>query len=507
MKRFLLSIVLIAVLVPTPAVTACTFFTKTLDGQTLAGNSEDYFEADTCVVFLPPTEGKYGRVYFGWTQVWMQGGVNDQGLAYDIMALNPRLHIKPPEGRTFVRGRLGLIRKIMEECATVEEALKLVNKHVNPLSNGANLMLADATGDSAIVEGYTVYRRKGPYQICTNFRWAKAGPSGWRCKRYKAAEAILKKCPVTVDAFRGILDAVHQPLKNKTSGTLYSNIYDLKNNRIYLYVMADFTRVHVFDMKKEFAKGARVVRLSEYFPDNDADAKLRRRYQIGRRTVFRVAVGKLGGPRKAVADAGPVLHLALDGNARDAGPNGLHGKVEGVKACADRNGKAGAAMAFAGAGGIEIPHNPALDLSASDFTISLWLKADADGLTGNQVIVDKMVRGKLDYLLWLVNGKLQMHFKGRNACLLAPGALAADRWYHLAIRQDVKACRVALFINGKELLSTLLHSKPNRNDSPLRLGRSVVFPKASFHGALDDLQIHHRPLTNAEIAALAAAGK
>lgn len=507
MKRLLLPLVLAAVLVPTPAVTACTFFTKTLDGRTLAGNSEDYHEADTCVVFLPPTEGKYGRVYFGWTHVWMQGGVNDQGLAYDIMALYPRLHVKPPEGRKRVPGRLGLIRRIMEECATVEEALKLVNTHVNPLSNAANLMLADAAGDAAIVEAYTVYRRKGPYQICTNFRWAKAGPTGWRCNRYKAAEAILKKCPVTVDTFRSVLAAVHQPLTNNTRGTLYSNIYDLKSNRIYLYLLHDFSRVHVIDINKELAKGPRVVRLHEYFPPNPRDVKLRRRYEIGKSTAYRAAAGKLGPPRKVPADAGPVLHLALDGNARDAGPHGLGVKVQGPKPCADRDGKSHAAMAFDGAGGIEIPHHAALNLSAGDFTIALWLKTDARGLAGNQVIVEKMARGKLDYLLWLPNGRLQMHFKGRNACLLAPGALAADRWYHVALRQDVAACRLTLFINGRELLSTMLHTTPAHNDAPLRLGRSGIFPKAPFHGSMDDLRIYHRPLTNADIAALAGRGQ
>ena len=60
---------------------ACTFFVKTLNGVTLAGNSEDYYEADTYAVIIPPSEGKYGRIYFGWTNVWMQGGVNEKGLA------------------------------------------------------------------------------------------------------------------------------------------------------------------------------------------------------------------------------------------------------------------------------------------------------------------------------------------------------------------------------------------------------------------------------------------
>jgi hypothetical protein len=506
MKRFALPLAVAVALISPPSVTACTFFMKTQDGQTLAGNSEDYYEADTCAVFLPPEKGKYGRVYFGWTHVWMQGGVNDQGLAYDIMALWPKEHVKPPAGRRRVPGRLGLIRKIMEECATVEEALQLVNTHVNPLSGGANLMLADVAGDSAIVEGYTVYRRKGPYQICTNFRWAKAAKSGWRCERYKAAEAILRDCPVAVDAFRDVLKAVRQPLR-KGRGTLYSNIYDLRSRRIHLYVMHDFTRAHVIDMKKELAKGARVVRLSEYFPDNTRDAQFRKRYEMGKRKAYREAVLKLGPPPKVAAYAGPVLRLPLDGDAKDAGAHELHGNVKELKACADRNGKAGAAMAFAGSGGIEIPDHPGLNLSAGDFTISLWLKADAEGLAAHQVVLDKAARGTLDYWLFLAGGRLEMRFKGKNACLLAPGALSANRWHHVALRQDVEAFRLTVFVDGRELLSTMLHTTPDRSGGPLRLGCSAVFPRGSFHGAMDELRIYQRALSNADIAALAGSGR
>ena len=506
MKRFLLSLAVAAALIWPPSASACTFFTKTQDGQTLAGNSEDYYEADTCAVFLPAEKGKYGRVYFGWTHIWMQGGVNEKGLAYDIMALWPKKRVKPPEGRTRVPGRLAVICRIMEECATVAEALKVMKAHVNPLAGNANLMLVDAAGDSAIIEGYTVYRRKGSHQICTNFRWAKAAKSGWRCDRYKAADAILKDSPVTVDVFRDVLKAVHQPLK-KGSGTLYSNIYDLKNQRIYLYLMHDFTRVHVIDMKKELAKGPRVVRLDKLFPTNARDAAFRKRYETVKRKAYAEAAAKLGPPRKVAADAGPVLHLALDGDAKDSGPSKLDGEVTELKACADRHGKAGGAMAFAGSGGVEIPEHPSLDLAGGDFTISLWLKADAEGLAAHQVILDKAARGKLDYWLFLASGRLEVRFKGKNACLMSPVALTPNRWHHVALRQDVKTFRLTLFIDGREALSTMLHSRPVRSGGPLRLGSSGIFRKGSFRGAMDELKIYQRPLSNKEIAALAGAAK
>jgi len=47
-------------------VSACTFCMATLNGTTLFGSNEDNEKADTNIWFLPPEEGKYGRVYFGY---------------------------------------------------------------------------------------------------------------------------------------------------------------------------------------------------------------------------------------------------------------------------------------------------------------------------------------------------------------------------------------------------------------------------------------------------------
>ena len=137
MKQLSLSVVFCVVTGVVPA-TACTFFVKTSDGVTLAGNSEDSYEADTCAVIIPSSPGKYGRIYFGWTNVWLQGGVNEEGLAYDIMALWPKQFERPPAGRAHEPGRLALIRRIMETCATVEEALELMETHVNPIAGSGN---------------------------------------------------------------------------------------------------------------------------------------------------------------------------------------------------------------------------------------------------------------------------------------------------------------------------------------------------------------------------------
>lgn len=505
MTRFITTLLLCSAAGAARPAMACTFFVKTQGGVTLAGNSEDYYEADTCAVIIPPSEGKYGRIYFGWTNVWMQGGVNEKGLAYDIMALSPKQWERPPADRIHEPGRLALIRRIMESCATVEEALELMGTRVNPIAGSGNWMLADATGDSVIIEGYTVIRRKRPYQICTNFRWSKAGPTGWRDNRYKAAETLLKTCPVTVDAFRDVLRAVHQPLKNENHGTLYSNIYDLANGKIYLYLLHDFEQVKVLDMKEEFAKGLHSVRLNDFFPPSQPESELRSRYENRKRAAYRRAVRGLGDPvDKNPSDGRPVLKLGLDGDANDSSGHERHGEAMNVLSCEDRHGKPGKAMRFSGTSSITIPSHNDLHLSSRDFTISFWVNPDTYETGGHEVIVDKFGPQSLDYSLAIVRGRVHIYFTGKNANLLLPDTIESRGWTHIAIRQDVSAFRLSIFRNGREILSTMLHSTPMENDSPLYLGGSRIARRSGFHGALDDLVIYRRALSNEEITALAA---
>jgi hypothetical protein len=87
---------------------------------------------------------------------------------------------------------------------------------------------------------------------------------------------------------------------------------------------------------------------------------------------------------------------------------------------------------------------------------------------------------------------------------LLPDGIECGEWTHIAIRQDVAACRTALFLNGREILSTMLHTTAQKNDTPLHLGSSGLMKRCGFHGALDDLVIYRRTLENEEIAALAA---
>ena len=62
-----------------------------------------------------------------------------------------------------------LIDKVMSECATVDEVLEIFDRYNLAFMKRLMFFIADEYGDSAIIEGNTVLRKKGKYQVVTNF--------------------------------------------------------------------------------------------------------------------------------------------------------------------------------------------------------------------------------------------------------------------------------------------------------------------------------------------------
>jgi hypothetical protein len=244
--------------------TGCTVFYAS-DGQlALGGNNEDYVIPFTKVWFIPAQDGQYGRVYFGYENFIWNGGMNDQGLFFDAMAVDEWVAV-PRDGKPAYEGTLA--DKAMAECATTDCVLALFEQYHTHDAWRHQFLFGDATGTSAIIEPLTVLRNEGGYQVGTNFYQSTTPENARTCPRYRAAKGMLKGADaVSVDLFREVLDATH--LKGP-SYTLYSNIYDLTNRVVYVYYFHDFENVVVLDLEEELAKGARVVDLPSLFPTNE----------------------------------------------------------------------------------------------------------------------------------------------------------------------------------------------------------------------------------------------
>jgi len=250
----------------------CTFFMATANGLTFFGNNEDSGMPDTYIWFIPPEDGKYGGVFFSYGNGFPQGGMNDQGLSFDG-ASTPRVKLNFSKDKKAARGYL--TTKIMEECATVEEVIQIVDTYKYPdLIGQGQLLFADANGDAVIVGGPSdssdidVIRKNAgaATMTLTNFFPSHPELGGYPCMRYMAATARLKKDPSpTVANFRSILKAV----ANKN--TQYSNIFDLNNKVIYLYHFHDFENQVRLDLAVELKMEAHAYQISTVFQDSGTE--------------------------------------------------------------------------------------------------------------------------------------------------------------------------------------------------------------------------------------------
>ena len=245
-----------------PAGESCTVL-YAFDGQVaLGGNNEDYRHPYTQAWFLPPEGGQYGRVYFGFENYIWQGGMNDQGLFFDALAVDQSVRV-PRNDKPVYPGSLP--DKALAECATVDCVVQLFERYHAYDTWRHQFFFGDATGESAIIEPLAVLRKEGAYQVATNFYQSTTPPQSRTCDRYRTATQMLQDASdFSVDLVRDILDAVHM------EATVYSNVYDLTHRVVYLYFLGDYDHVVVLDLEQELAQGARTLDLPALFPDNEA---------------------------------------------------------------------------------------------------------------------------------------------------------------------------------------------------------------------------------------------
>ena len=236
----------------------CTIAMIAKNGVVLAGNNEDWFEPRTKIWFVPASKEAYGRVYVGFDHAPIhsrfQGGMNDQGLFMDMNAVNPTGWQSEPGKPRFQED---LVEQILSNYSTVDEVVEFFEKHNVPDLNMLRVPVADAKGESVIIEwgkGQLQFLYKeNYYQISTNFIQSNyENPKEYPCQRFKIADRILRDATVaSVDLIRSVLSATHS---EHTSPTLYSNICDLKKKRIYLYFFHNFEEEVVFDLDTELKK-------------------------------------------------------------------------------------------------------------------------------------------------------------------------------------------------------------------------------------------------------------
>ncbi len=288
----------------------CTIFSAADKDIALGGNNEDFVDPYTCLWYVSPeggmvgerefAGGQYGRVYFGYKRdpLFMQGGMNEKGLFFDYTAC-PYLEITRTVGKPVFEG--DLMDPAMAECATVEEALAYLDQYHWTAMERACLILSDASGASAILEGDEILYKQGRYQVLTNFYQSKTTAKEIGCTRFQIATEMLQaEAEISVDLFRRVLSAVRQEGRAQT---VYSNIYDLKRQLVYLYHFHDFEHVIEIDLEAELEKGSRALYIPDLFPKKHYSEEYLREADFGLRRAEHL---------NELRDCGVIQDVSLD---------------------------------------------------------------------------------------------------------------------------------------------------------------------------------------------------
>ena len=238
---------------------ACTIFhTTSKNGGVLVGRNFDWETTEGKVWFIPANEKKYGITIFEQNGMNMPyEGINTKGLFIGIAeapATNtPFLMLKP------IRKSLEMVRIVLEEAGNVDEAVKIFHKYDvafgkflgNPQ---IHYKIVDASGNSAIIDfidnKIEVVKNTRACQVMTNHyesnhNLGKAGETSF--ERYNTVSDALSKSHQSIQDVQKILKSVSQDI------TVWSNVYDIEHQKIYISYKGNDT--FVVDLKSEMYLG------------------------------------------------------------------------------------------------------------------------------------------------------------------------------------------------------------------------------------------------------------
>ncbi|MFX1411594.1 MAG: hypothetical protein ACFFA6_14675 [Promethearchaeota archaeon] len=253
---------------------SCTIFTVAIGDKVFFGNNEDFFLSGMYIWFIPSQEIEipngslqiHGTIFFGFDNNGyhpadgrVQGGMNDQGLCFDVNGLHDIIILNQhPEREPIYTWAYGSeFLQVMWECSTVNDTIDWFESHHPYTFIMWQIHFADATGDAVVIsageDGELAYTRKGnsTHLISTNFNLANYSNEIYECDRYSTAkfylEALDSEESLTVDYCRDILEAV------SVSQTSYSNIFDAVQHDIYVYYKHKYDRVMKLNLDEELA--------------------------------------------------------------------------------------------------------------------------------------------------------------------------------------------------------------------------------------------------------------
>jgi RNA polymerase sigma-70 factor (ECF subfamily) len=225
-----------------------------------------------------------------------------------------------------------------------------------------------------------------------------------------------------------------------------------------------------------------------------------------------VVLARPAPPEPPGAGGAPVARWTFDQlpAVRDVSGHGNDCQLRGPAPSPWTAGVSGRALALDGRHWLECP---AFDRSGRlqvELTIALWVRV-APPAAGRQVLVTRQLGTSGDRLfsLRLQDGNLELLSHVWQRLLRRPYPAARGAWTHVVAVRDLQG--TSLYVDGV-LAGRNTHPRPAPlgAGTPLLIGGQINGPEGTgslqdaFRGDLDEVAIYDRPLTAAEIRALAA---
>lgn len=222
-------------------------------------------------------------------------------------------------------------------------------------------------------------------------------------------------------------------------------------------------------------------------------------------------------PLDAQTSNGLVAYYPLNGDAIDASGNGHDGTAGFCASAVDRNERPDQALLFDGTRSkVIVRDSPLLRLAYTDYTIAAWVYETQRAANGNCIVSKRGVGHPDGWTLSIagqsqapngLTGRLWYALSGGNDPYYHSRAqLALNQWHHVALVYRIPTGSLQFFIDS--VLDSAFDgvATPNANTAAsLCIGVDSSQTNAYFfHGAIDELRIYSRALSESEIQQLYA---
>ncbi|MGQ9590276.1 MAG: LamG-like jellyroll fold domain-containing protein [Planctomycetota bacterium] len=200
----------------------------------------------------------------------------------------------------------------------------------------------------------------------------------------------------------------------------------------------------------------------------------------------------------------PAAYYSFDGNAQDSSGGNHHGALRGgpvFSADVPPQVGAGSALYFDGSDDFV---SAALDVSETEYTLSLWFKAESSGRGIFAVVGGDLGANGHDRHLYLSGGNIATRVWNNETIQSAGKNFADKKWHHAAHVFGGWAGGQRIYIDG-QLVAQGAKAKSDFDwQEAVNIGFSNDAAAPYFHGRIDEVSIWNVALAEAQIRALAA---